>query len=85
VSPLAHRSVLDVQARVRRVCSAPTASLTLCVCRLRHHTHTRCTPDVCALVQDKQMACMDACACEYSNLVPKLKADCQAGLKKLGA
>jgi len=40
---------------------------------------------LCTLPQDKQMACMDACAAEYTAKVPKMKADCQQGLKQLGA
>lgn len=48
--------------------------------------HFNCSVFVCDIVwlQDKQVSCMDACAVEYAGQVPKLKADCQAGLKKLG-
>jgi hypothetical protein len=41
---------------------------------------------VCVLsLQDQQVACMDACAAEYTAKVPKMRADCQAGMKQLGA
>lgn len=35
--------------------------------------------------QDQQVACMDACAKEYTAKVPKLQKDCQSGMKQLGA
>lgn len=39
----------------------------------------------CLSLQDQQVACMDACAAEYTAKVPKMRADCQAGMKQLGA
>lgn len=36
------------------------------------------------VLQEQQVACMDACAAEYTGKVPKMKADCQQQLKKLG-
>lgn len=34
--------------------------------------------------QDQQVACMDACAKEYTAKVPKMQKDCQSGMKQLG-
>jgi hypothetical protein len=38
----------------------------------------------CVVLQEQQVVCMDACAAEYTGKVPKMKADCQQQLKKLG-